>query len=97
MQARWLGSNSGAAGGANGNSGMVVSSPQIAAAAAALSWTAIERVHFQDVTVLGPITAPSLGANTPAAGFVLPADIAPPCAMDNSCCLNVDHQENVGL
>jgi len=71
----WLGFNSGAAGGANGNSGMAVLVTQLAAAAGALSWVAVEWIHTRKLTVLGPLTGAVTGmvAITPAAGFVLPA------------------------
>ena len=70
----WLGFNSGAAGGANANSSMAVLVTQIAAAGAALSWTAVEWVFRAKPTVLGAISGAVSGlvAITPAAGFVLP-------------------------
>lgn len=70
----WLGFNSGGAGGANPNAGMAVLVTQIAAAAAALSWTAIEWMLAGKPTVLGAISGVVAGlvAITPAAGFVLP-------------------------
>jgi Amt family ammonium transporter len=70
----WLGFNSGGAGGANPNAGMAVLVTQISAAAATLSWAAIEWMLIGKPTVLGAIsgTVAGLVAITPAAGFVLP-------------------------
>lgn len=70
----WLGFNSGGAGGANPNAGMAVLVTQIAAAAATLSWAAIEWILIGKPTVLGAISGSVAGlvAITPAAGFVLP-------------------------
>jgi Amt family ammonium transporter len=70
----WLGFNSGAAGGANANAGMAVLATQMAAAGAALSWTAVEWLRTGKPTVLGAISGAVTGlvAITPAAGFVLP-------------------------
>lgn len=70
----WLGFDSGGAGGANANAGMAVLVTQIAAAAAALSWTAVEWLRRGKPSALGVITGAVCGmvAITPAAGFVLP-------------------------
>jgi Amt family ammonium transporter len=70
----WLGFNSGAAGGANANAGMAVLATQMAAAGAALSWTAVAWLRTGKPTVLGAISGAVTGlvAITPAAGFVLP-------------------------
>jgi len=70
----WLGFDSGSAGGANGNAGMAVLVTQIAAAAAALSWGAVEWFRTGRASAAGVITGAVVGmvAITPAAGYVLP-------------------------
>lgn len=70
----WLGFDSGGAGGANGNAAMAVLVTQIAAAAAALGWGAVEWFCNGRVSATGLITGAVVGmvAITPAAGYVLP-------------------------
>jgi Amt family ammonium transporter len=70
----WLGFNGGSALASGGRAGMAIVATQIAAAAATLSWTAIEWIQHRRPTVLGAISGAVAGmvAITPAAGFVLP-------------------------
>lgn len=70
----WFGFNAGSALGASGRAGMAMLTTQLAAAAAGLSWVAIEWLHHGKPTALGIISGAvgGLVAITPAAGFVLP-------------------------
>jgi len=70
----WFGFNAGSAVGANGAAGMAMAVTQIAAAAAALSWTLIEYFVHKKASVLGIVSGAvgGLVAITPAAGFVDP-------------------------
>ncbi|MBV9992848.1 MAG: ammonium transporter [Alphaproteobacteria bacterium] len=70
----WFGFNAGSAGAANANAGMAAVATQIAAAAAALSWTAMEWALAGKPSVLGMISGAVAGlvAITPASGFVDP-------------------------
>lgn len=70
----WFGFNAGSAVGANGAAGMAMAVTQIAAAAAALSWTFVEWLVHKKASVLGIVSGAvgGLVAITPAAGFVDP-------------------------
>ena len=70
----WFGFNAGSAVGANGAAGMAMAVTQIAAAAAALSWTFAEWLVHKKASVLGIVSGAvgGLVAITPAAGFVDP-------------------------
>ncbi len=70
----WFGFNAGSALGANGLAVSAFVVTNTAAAAAALSWTAVEWLHRGKPTVLGAATGAVAGlvAITPAAGFVAP-------------------------
>lgn len=71
----WFGFNAGSAGGANGIAAVAMINTQIAAAAAALSWMAVEWLINKRPSVLGIISGAVAGlvGVTPAAGFVNPA------------------------
>jgi ammonium transporter len=70
----WFGFNGGSALGANGLAGSALTATQIAAAAAALSWTLAEWRHKGKPTALGLASGLVAGlvAVTPASGFVTP-------------------------
>jgi Amt family ammonium transporter len=70
----WFGFNAGSAGAASVNAGMAAVATQIAAAAAALSWTAMEWVVGRKPSVLGMVSGAVAGlvAITPASGYVDP-------------------------
>ncbi len=70
----WFGFNAGSAVGANNSAGMAMAVTQIAAAAAALSWMAVEWLRDGRPSVLGIASGAIAGlvAITPAAGFVAP-------------------------
>ncbi len=70
----WFGFNGGSALGANGLAGSALTATQIAAAAAALSWTLAEWQHKGKPTALGLASGLVAGlvAVTPASGFVTP-------------------------
>jgi Amt family ammonium transporter len=71
----WFGFNAGSALAANGTAGMAMAVTQIATAAAALSWMAVEWALRKKPSVLGIISGAvgGLVAITPAAGFVDPS------------------------
>ncbi len=68
----WFGFNGGSALGANGSAGMALVVTQVAAAGAALSWLAVERIVRGKGSVLGATSGAIAGlvVITPAAGFV---------------------------
>jgi Amt family ammonium transporter len=70
----WFGFNAGSALAANGTAGMAMAVTQIATAAAALSWVAVEWALRKKPSVLGILSGAvgGLVAITPAAGFVDP-------------------------
>jgi Amt family ammonium transporter len=70
----WFGFNAGSAVAANGNAGMAMLVTQIATAAAAIGWTAIEWIIHRRASVLGIISGAVAGlvAVTPAAGTAGP-------------------------
>jgi Amt family ammonium transporter len=70
----WFGFNAGSATAANINAGMAAVATQIASAAAALAWTAVEWILAKKPSVLGMISGAVAGlvAITPACGFVDP-------------------------
>ncbi|MFZ3172883.1 MAG: ammonium transporter [Carboxydocellales bacterium] len=70
----WFGFNAGSALGANGLAASAFVVTNTAAAAAALAWAAVEKLHRGKPTVLGAATGAVAGlvAITPAAGFVSP-------------------------
>jgi len=70
----WFGFNAGSATAANANAGMAAIATQIAAAAAALAWTAAEWIIARKPSVLGMISGAVAGlvAITPASGYVGP-------------------------
>jgi Amt family ammonium transporter len=70
----WFGFNAGSAVAADGRAGMAMAATQVATAAAALAWMAVEWVHKGKPSVLGIISGAVAGlvAVTPASGFVLP-------------------------
>jgi ammonium transporter, Amt family len=71
----WFGFNAGSALAANGAAGMALAVTQIASAAAALSWMAVEWAMRKKPSVLGIVSGAVAGlvAITPAAGFVTPS------------------------
>ncbi len=71
----WMGFNAGSAVAANGLAGMAMANTQIATAAAALSWLAVEWAFQKKPSVLGMLSGAVAGlvAITPAAGFVDPS------------------------
>jgi ammonium transporter, Amt family len=71
----WFGFNAGSAVAANGLAGMAMAVTQIATAAAALSWMAVEWIFRGRPSVLGAISGAVAGlvAVTPASGFVAPS------------------------
>jgi Amt family ammonium transporter len=70
----WFGFNAGSADTANVNAGMAAAATQIATAAAAMSWMAVEWFVAKKPSVLGMISGAVAGlvAITPASGFVNP-------------------------
>jgi Amt family ammonium transporter len=70
----WFGFNAGSALAANGTAGMALTATQISAAAAALSWSVVERLRHGRASVLGIITGAvaGLATVTPASGYVGP-------------------------
>jgi Amt family ammonium transporter len=70
----WFGFNAGSALGANGLAAIAFANTQIAAAAAAVSWPAVEWILRGKPTMLGAISGLVAGlvAITPACGFVTP-------------------------
>ncbi|WP_407306547.1 ammonium transporter [Desulfosporosinus sp. SB140] len=70
----WFGFNAGSALGANGLAGMAFVNTNTAAAAAAIAWAIVERLHRGKSTVLGAASGAVAGlvAITPGAGFVTP-------------------------
>ena len=70
----WFGFNAGSALGANGLAGMVFVNTNTSAAAAALAWALVERIHKGKTTMLGVASGAIAGlvAITPACGFVTP-------------------------
>jgi len=70
----WFGFNAGSALGANGLAGMAFVNTNTAAAAAAIAWAVVERIHRGKSTMLGAASGAVAGlvAITPGAGFVTP-------------------------
>ncbi len=70
----WFGFNAGSALGANGLAAMAFVNTNTAAAAAAIAWAVVERLHRGKSTVLGAASGAVAGlvAITPGAGFVTP-------------------------
>jgi len=70
----WFGFNAGSALGANGLAAMAFVNTNTAAAAAAIAWAVVERLHRGKSTVLGTASGAVAGlvAITPGAGFVTP-------------------------
>jgi len=70
----WFGFNAGSALGANGIAGMAFVNTNTAAAAAAIAWVVVERLHRGKSTMLGAASGAVAGlvAITPGAGFVTP-------------------------
>ena len=70
----WFGFNAGSALGANGLAGMAFVNTNTAAAAAAIAWAVVERLHRGKSTMLGTASGAVAGlvAITPGAGFVTP-------------------------
>jgi len=70
----WFGFNAGSALGANGLAGMAFVNTNTAAAAAAVAWAMVERLHRGKTTMLGVASGAVAGlvAITPGAGFVTP-------------------------
>lgn len=70
----WFGFNAGSALGANGLAAMAFVNTNTAAAAAAISWVIVERLHRGKSTMLGAASGAVAGlvAITPGAGFVTP-------------------------
>lgn len=70
----WFGFNAGSVLGANGLTGIVFVNTNTAAAAAALAWAMVERIHRGKSTVLGVASGGIAGlvAITPGCGFVTP-------------------------
>lgn len=74
----WMGFNGGSGLAANGRAAMAIICTQIAAAAGALSWMAVEWLKRGKPSLLGLISGAVAGlvAVTPASGFVLPGSAA---------------------
>jgi ammonium transporter, Amt family len=70
----WFGFNAGSAAAANVNAGMAAVATQLATAAAALAWTAVEWIIARKPSALGMISGAVAGlvAITPASGYVDP-------------------------
>jgi len=70
----WVGFNAGSAVASNGDAGMAMLVTHISAAAASLTWAALEWVRHGKPSVLGIVTGmvAGLGTITPASGFVGP-------------------------
>lgn len=70
----WFGFNAGSALGASGLAGMAFVNTNTAAAAAAIAWAVVERLHRGKSTMLGAASGAVAGlvAITPGAGFVTP-------------------------
>lgn len=70
----WFGFNAGSALGANGLAAMAFINTNTSAAAAAIAWVIVERIHRGKSTVLGAASGAIAGlvAITPACGFVTP-------------------------
>ena len=70
----WFGFNAGSALSANGLAGMAFVNTNTAAAAAAIAWAVVERIHRGKSTILGTASGAVAGlvAITPGAGFVTP-------------------------
>ncbi|EGW39946.1 ammonium transporter [Desulfosporosinus sp. OT] len=70
----WFGFNAGSALGASGLAGMAFVNTNTAAAAAAVAWAVVERLHRGKSTMLGAASGAVAGlvAITPGAGFVTP-------------------------
>lgn len=70
----WFGFNGGSALAANSQAGLALTTTQVAAAAAALSWLVVEWIHRGKPTALGFASGLVAGlvAVTPASGFVTP-------------------------
>lgn len=70
----WFGFNAGSALGANGLAGIAFVNTNTAAAAAAVAWALVERIHRGKTTMLGVASGAISGlvAITPACGFVTP-------------------------
>ncbi len=70
----WFGFNAGSAVAANGDAGMAMLVTHISAAAASLTWAALEWMRHGKPSVLGIVTGmvAGLGTITPASGFVGP-------------------------
>lgn len=68
----WFGFNAGSAGAADGRAGMAMFTTQLATAAAAMTWMAIEWFKRRKPSVLGMVSGAVAGlvAITPASGFV---------------------------
>jgi Amt family ammonium transporter len=68
----WFGFNAGSALAADGTAGMTLAATQVSAAAAALSWSVVERWRHGRASVLGIITGAvaGLATVTPASGYV---------------------------
>jgi len=70
----WFGFNAGSALGANGLAGIALVNTNTAAAAGAVAWAVVERLHRGKSTILGTASGAIAGlvAITPGAGFVTP-------------------------
>lgn len=68
----WFGFNGGSALGANGAAGYAIVTTQVAAAAAAISWSVVEKLIRGKASVLGAVSGAVAGlvVITPAAGYV---------------------------
>lgn len=71
----WFGFNAGSALAADGNAGMAMVVTHISAAAASLTWAAVEWIKFGKPSLIGIVTGmvAGLATITPASGFVGPA------------------------
>ena len=74
MWVGWFGFNAGSALAADGNAGMAMVVTHISAAAASLSWAAVEWIKFGKPSLIGIVTGTiaGLATITPASGFVGP-------------------------
>jgi Amt family ammonium transporter len=71
----WFGFNGGSALAADGTAAMAITITHISAAAASLSWAALERIKFGRASLVGIVTGTiaGLASITPASGYVGPA------------------------
>jgi Amt family ammonium transporter len=96
----WFGFNAGSALGANGVATLAFVCTHAAAAAAALTWMAIDRLRRHQMTALGAVSGAVSGlvAITPAAGYVSPLSALGIGAIAAGACYWASHlKERTGI